>query len=156
MRFRIRAPFAVAGLVGAALVVPVSGVSFAERGAVAARFVGSWNLLSATLRAADGSTTQPYGPDPVGKLTYTPGGQVWALVARDVRPKGDAGANWYTGTFTVRAKAHEVVHHVRYSNVADWEGHDLVRKFRFRGSRLELTVAAGNGRLVLVWSRLGQ
>jgi hypothetical protein len=142
-------------LVGATvLVASVSGAHSARRGTAASRFVGSWKLVSLTLRAADGSISYPFGRDAVGELTYTPSGHVWALVARNVRPKDGADANWYTGTFTIRATARVVVHHVEYSNVAAWERHDLVRGFRFRGSRLQLTVAGADARLVLVWSRL--
>ena len=39
-----------------------------------------------------------------------------------VADKTNPGKLWYTGTLEVRARAQEVVHHVQYSSVPQFEG----------------------------------
>jgi hypothetical protein len=64
---------------------------------------------------------------------------MWSVFGERHRTGAADPRNWYTGTFSVRPRAHEVVHHVRYSSIAGYEGADLVRHYRRHGDRLVLS-----------------
>jgi hypothetical protein len=119
------------------------------------RWVGTWRLVSETLVDETGAPAGSVFTDTVGKLTYTPRGDVWALVGSPTDP---AAAIWYTGTAEVRRRAEEVVHHVQYSSVPAWIGTDLVRVYEFfaHDKRLRLS-AEVTGELtdILEWRRAG-
>ncbi|HET8821242.1 MAG TPA: lipocalin-like domain-containing protein [Thermoleophilaceae bacterium] len=131
-----------------------SGSTARER-EVERRLVGTWRLVSATAQDAEGkSTSRPFGGDPVGKLTYTRTGHVWALTARRDAPRNVLPATWYTGTFRVEPSEHRVVHRVQYATIPSWEGTDLPRWYAFRADRLVLATAPrGQARLVLRWRK---
>jgi hypothetical protein len=118
-------------------------------------FVGSWKAVSAVVVDADGAVTgRPWGNRPAGKLTYTAGGHMTALIARSDAPRNDASALWHIGTYSVDRRRRTIIHHVQYSTVPAFEHTDVVRSYRFRGrSTLELSSAAGDGRLVITWKR---
>ena len=118
------------------------------------RLVGTWSLVSAATQDPAGRTiSYPYGNHPAGKLTYTSSHNVWALVAKRDTPKAlPADAVWYTGMFDAHSRAGTVVHHVQYSNIPTFERTDLVRRYRFAGNRLTLTVSGAQS-LVLTWQR---
>jgi hypothetical protein len=137
------------GLCATANAEPVDRGGPATRSDVAEKFIGTWRLKWAVTRDETGNT-QPFYADPVGKLTYTAQGDVWALTGS----RGQPGV-WYTGTFDVRPKIHTVVHHVQYSSILPWEGTDLTRRYRFRGNSLRLTAELSPGTsLVLMWKRV--
>jgi hypothetical protein len=79
--------------------------------------------------------------DSVGKLTYTPRGDVWALVGPRV-PSASESAIWYTGTAEVRRKAGVIVHHVQYASLASWIDTDLPRSYEFFANGKGLTLSA--------------
>lgn len=119
------------------------------------KLVGSWRLLSFVVRSAEG-LGHPFGQDAVGKLTYTPDGNIWALVARRDPPKNLPDALWYTGTFRVDVKSRTIIHRVRHANIPAWEGSDQLRPFRFRRDQLTLSTPPaepGGPTLVLTWER---
>src|SRR5215213_2849588 len=144
---------AAAALAGLALSAAV-----AEAGAADARapFVGSWKAVSAEVVDANGAVQgSPFGERPVGKLTYTAGGHMTALIARRDLPRNDTSALWHIGTFSVNRRKRTIIHHVQYSTVASFENTDVVRSYRFpTRSTLELSSAAGAGRLVITWKRI--
>ena len=118
------------------------------------KFVGTWRLVRERIIDRDGNRVGSLFNDAVGRLTYTPNGDVWALVAE----RGDqTGAGlWYTGTAEVKRRAHVVVHHVEYSTVPSWIGTDLARGYRFMddGTKLRLTVVVSSELTdVLTWRR---
>lgn len=125
------------GLAAIAIAGPSKGQSAkpTTRAEVAQALVGTWRLTAFPITDQDGNVTHSYSPQPAGKLTYTPQGDVWALVADKTNP----GKLWYTGTLEVRARAQEVVHHVQYSSVPQFEGQKLVRHYDLRGNRLVLS-----------------
>jgi hypothetical protein len=128
------------------------------RAKVVRQLAGSWQLVSFTLRSADGTLSYPFGKAAVGKLTYTRDGHQWATGARRGASKNLPDAFWYTGTFDVNPKRRTIVHHVQYSSISAWEGTDLIRSFRLRGNGLTLTIAPGapDGQTgVLKWKKLG-
>jgi hypothetical protein len=119
----------------------------ATHAAVVEKFIGTWRLKRAVARD-DAGNTQPVF-ESVGKLTYTPQGDVWALVGSGGQP-----GLWYTGTFDVKPRTHTVVHHVQYSTTPGYQGTDLTRRYHFRGDSLRLTAQPSPGTsLVLLWKR---
>ena len=144
---------AAAALAGLALPAAV-----AEAGSADARapFVGSWKAVSAEVVGADGAVEgRPWGDRPAGKLTYTAGGHMSALIARSDAPRNDESALWHIGTYSVDRRRRTIIHHVQYSTVPAFENTDVVRSYRFpRRSTLELSSAAGDGRLVITWKRI--
>jgi hypothetical protein len=148
------------GLALGVAAVPSLGSDATERdraeARIARRLAGTWRLVSWIQRAADDTVTRPFGSDAVGKLTYTRGGHMWALVARRGVPKSIPDANWYTGTFRLDLARRTVVHRVEHSNISAWEGTDQPRRFRLSGNRLTLSVLpaeAGGPTGILTWRR---
>src|SRR5262245_29624856 len=114
------------GLFATANAAPVDrGDGPDTRAGVTEKFIGTWRLKGAVVRDQAGNTTPV--SEPVGKLTYTAQGDVWALVGGGSQPRA-----WYTGTFDVRPRTHTVIHHVQYSTTAGYEGTDLTRRVHFR------------------------
>jgi hypothetical protein len=144
--------------VAAALTGLTLPAAAAEGGSPDARsqFVGSWKAVSAALVDADGAVTgRPWGDRPAGKLTYTAGGHMTALIARSDAPRSDPGALWHIGTYSIDRRRRTISHHVQYSTVAGFENTDVVRSYRFPNrSTLVLSSAAGDGRLVITWKRI--
>ena len=105
------------------------------RAEVEKALIGTWRLTSFPITDQDGNVTGSFSAQPAGKLTYTPQGDMWALVADETDPD----KIWYTGTLEVRARAQEVVHHVQYSSIPQFEGTNLVRHYSLRGDRLVLS-----------------
>jgi hypothetical protein len=141
-----------------ALAVLALPAAAAEGGSSDARspFVGSWKPVSAEVVDSDGAVQgQPFGARPAGKLTYTAGGHMFALIARRDTPRNDPSALWHSGTFSVNPRRRTVILHVQYSTVPAFENTDVVRSYRFRGSStLLLWSAVGDGRLVITWKRV--
>jgi hypothetical protein len=136
------------GLLATANAAPVDRGGPAARADVAEKFIGTWRLKWAVTRDQAGNTEPVF--EPVGKLTYTAQGDVWALVGSSGQP-----GLWYTGTFDVRPRTHTVVHHVRYSTTPSYEGTDLTRRYHFRGDSLRLTAElTPESSLVLLWKRV--
>jgi hypothetical protein len=129
--------FALAAIAsaGAASAAPADRPAAETRAEVADKLVGTWRLKSALTRDQSGNVG-PFLADPVGKLTYTPGGDMWAVTGS----RGEPG-NWYTGPFEVHPKSRTVVHHVEHSSIPNWEGTDQIRGYKFLGrNRLRLSV----------------
>ena len=91
--------------------------------------VGTWRLVSFAIRDAAGRVEEPFGPDPVGFITYTADGVMTAQLGRADRAQLAVG-DWlaatdaevtaaargyyaYCGTYEIRDG--EVVHHVEMS-----------------------------------------
>jgi hypothetical protein len=114
------------------------------RAEVEKALVGNWRVTSFPITNQNGDVVGDlYGDDPVGKITYTAQGDVWAFVG--ARDRTDPSrALWYSGAFKVRARAHEVVHLVEWSSVPGIEGTDQVRHYSLRGDRLVLSFPLGD------------
>lgn len=123
----------------------------------AGQLVGTWRLISATQRLADG-TTRPdpnVGPKGVGYLIYTATGQVCALLANPERPRwategqptaiearsiyGNMVA--YCGTYSVNQKDKFVLHHIEIDLMPNRTGTDRKRFFSISRDRLTLRPA---------------
>ncbi len=136
--------------------------------------VGTWRLVSMSVRDASGESRPYWGEQPTGLLIYTPDGHVAAQVYDSRRRRlgvpwqssnpeaaraAFVGLSTYFGTYAVDVDARTVTHIVEGSMAPDWIGTKLVRSFRFLDpNRVELGVvpdaqlmATG---LVLVWQRV--
>jgi len=138
------------------------------------RLVGTWTLFSMTYRdEASGKETDLWGKDPIGFLTYTPGGRMSAVIAAASRKVTAASADQasveeqatlfrscfgYAGTYSLTDTG--VIHHVEVASDPTWIGKDQARFVRFEGKRLIVTgpplqtVSDPNPRVLqLVWER---
>ena len=135
--------------------------------------VGTWKLVSYWSTRPNGERVQPYGPHPIGFLTYTPQGRMSAILGDPARPRlstedrlatsvaerAEAFLNFvaYAGTF--RIEGDQVIHHVEICSLQNWVGGDQVRQLKLEGDRLTLrppprTVAGERRTNELVWERL--
>ena len=133
------------------------------------RFVGTWKLVTMRAKMTDGVDQEPYGPEPLGYLTYTANGYMHAILMAPDRPKvgtpieefgkrtgirrlafllGEIPALARHAEATLKAAAYtatwdirgsEVVHHVTASVLPDWIGTDLVRAYEFHADHMTLT-----------------
>jgi hypothetical protein len=115
------------------------------------------------------SPKEPYGPQPLGYLTYTDDGYMHAILMDPDRPKmgtpteefgkrtgirrlafllGEIPALTRHTEATMRSAAYtgtwdvhgpEIIHHVTASVLPDWIGTDLVRTYQFHADHMTLT-----------------
>ena len=113
---------------------------------------GDWELVEWTASVGD-TVTRPFGGDVIGRLSYTPGGRMWAALARRDRPHlgtttfAAAAADQraassrsflaYSGRYEVDGDV--VVHHVDVSLFPDWIGGEQVRRIEWDGDELVLS-----------------
>ena len=136
-------------------------------------FLGVWKLLSYEMRYDDGRVVYPYGPNPVGRLTYDKSGRMSAQLMNPDRPgttyyadgggirdasdsdirKVVSGFVAYYGTFDVDETRHQVIHHVKCAMHPAWVGGDQYRAYEFEGTRLTLSVILPGRRSKLTWER---
>jgi hypothetical protein len=128
--------------------------------------------MSAVCATNEGVITHPYGDHPVGFITYTSDGRIWAIIAEGERKllTGDwvsAPANEraeafaaclaYTGRYTVSGD--RVVHHIEAATVENWVHTEQVRFFALKGDRLTLRTPplpfrGARQTFEVVWERL--
>ncbi|MEW6355577.1 MAG: lipocalin-like domain-containing protein [Planctomycetota bacterium] len=139
------------------------------------QIVGTWKLRSMTYEdESTGKETDLWGKDPIGFLSYTPGGRMSALLAAADRkiaaPTGSQSSIeeqaklfrnsfGYAGTYTLTKDG--VVHHVEVATDPAWIGQDQIRFTRIESNRLIIsapplrTVGDLNPKvLVLTWERI--
>jgi hypothetical protein len=138
------------------------------------RLVGTWKLVSASSTTSSGERNEtPYGPSPVGFLTYTADGRVTALISYGGRKSLSVGGGTpapleeqaeafktfigYAGRYTFSGD--KVTHHVEISSIQNYVGKDLVRSVTFQGDRIILLTPPTpvNGKIQtveLIWQRL--
>ena len=120
------------------------------------RMLGAWELQTRTVQRAGGEVVNDpvLGQQPIGRLFYSPSGQMALQMMRPGRPQAitepaapeDArnarivlGYDAYFGTFTVDEAAGTVTHHIEGSLFPEDLGKDFVRRFRVEGDRFELS-----------------
>lgn len=140
------------------------------------QLVGTWRLLSATQRLADGSVR----PDPqtgqrgVGYLIYTESGRVCVVVGNPDRPRWTSvqeptdadlrsafdGLVAYAGTFEVNEAERYVVHHIEVDRVPNSVGTDRKRFCSVSGNRLVLhavpPLPKGVAEWTIVWEQVAK
>ncbi|MBI5650774.1 MAG: lipocalin-like domain-containing protein [Chloroflexi bacterium] len=118
------------------------------------KFIGTWKLISADYRRANGEVIDMYGVNPTGRIIYDADGNMAVQIMRRDRPlfaTGDRlsgaphetqtafrGYLGYFGTYTLDADKHTVTHHIEGAWHPNWVGIDLVRFYEFSGNRLTL------------------
>jgi hypothetical protein len=132
--------------------------------------VGVWRLVSASSTTSTGERNEtPYGPHPVGFLTYGDG-RVNAFISYDGRKSLSIGGGTaeeqaeafktflaYAGRYTLDRD--KVIHHVEISSIQNYVHRDLVRGVKFEGDQIALLTPPTriNGKLQtveLIWQRL--
>jgi len=145
-----------AKLFTAALLIASLPATAMARGTTA-QLVGTWRLVSATQRMADG-TERPdpnVGAQGRGYIIYTPTGQVCAMLGHAERARWASGDRptaaeamaipenmvAYCGTYTVDEAGGFVLHHVELDLSPNRAGTDRKRFFTISGERLVLRPA---------------
>jgi len=135
---------------------------------------GTWRLVSSTrTNTATGATTDSFGPNPQGYITYSRDGRMMVLIARSDRPKPESIAKItdeqrnrlfssmlaYAGTYSFDGRTIE--HHIDISWNEVWSGTSQVRDVKKDGDRLvyttQLAPSALDGTMgfaTLVWEKL--
>jgi Lipocalin-like domain len=138
------------------------------------KLVGTWKLVSASSTTSAGDRTEsPYGPSPVGFLTYTADGRVTALISYGGRKSLSVGAGplapleeqaeafrtflAYAGRYTLSGD--KVTHSIEISSIQNFVDKNLVRSVKFEGDRIILVTPPTpvNGKIQtveLIWQRL--
>lgn len=130
--------------------------------AAAQRIVGTWQLMTRTVRRADGTTiVDPVlGEKPTGRLVYDASGAMSLQMMRTGRkdaistpaspkdkpnPRVILGYDSYFGRYTVDEKAGTVTHHVEGSLFPEDLGSDWVRPLTLNGDTLTLRLTGEDG-----------
>jgi hypothetical protein len=138
------------------------------------KLVGTWKLVSASSTSSTGERSEtPYGPSPVGFLTYTEDGRVTALISYGGRKPLSGGGGTvapleeqaeafktflaYAGRYTLSGD--KVTHYIEISSIQNYVNRDLVRNVKFQGDRIILVTPPTpvNGKIQtveLIWQRL--
>ncbi len=136
------------------------------------KLMGTWKLVSASSTTSEGERSEaPYGPGPVGFLTYAGDGRVTAMISYGGRKLLSGGGTHaleeqaeafktflaYAGRYTLSGD--KVTHHIEISSIQNYVDKDLVRSVKFEGNRIILvtppTLINGKVQTVeLIWQRL--
>ena len=135
------------------------------------KLLGTWKLVSASSTTSSGERSEtPYGPNPVGFLTYTTDGRVTAMISNTGRTSLSIGGGTleeqaeafktflaYAGRYTLSGD--KVTHYIEISSIQNYVGKDLVRSVKFQGDQIILvTLPTPVNRKIqtveLIWQRL--
>ena len=143
-----------------------------DQSPTATAIVGTWELMSRTVRRADGATVidPVLGEKPTGRIIYDAGGAMMIQMMRASRkeaistptdplakpnPRVLLGYDAYFGRYTLDVKAGTVTHHVEGSLFPEDLGADWVRPFTLAGDTLTLRLTSADGLTrTLVFQRL--
>ena len=148
------------------------------------RLLGTWRLVSVEARSAEGAegaVALPYGPEPIGYLTYTTEGRMAVSIMRGSVARVESGDLFlgaaealagghayvgYTGTVTLEdlqeaagVLSGTVVHALDTCSYPNWVGTEQRRRLLLEGDTLTLTTPpierGGAGAVATVrWVRL--
>ncbi|GHF17522.1 hypothetical protein GCM10017044_09880 [Kordiimonas sediminis] len=127
------------------------------------KLLGTWDLLSWTRVAGDGTVTYPYGEKAKGRLIYDPSGQMCGFLMdpdyahiEGVPPRPMVLS--YVGHYSLHG---DVVHHdIELSSVPNLIGETVRRKASLDGDRMTLTTLTSKGRddreshYILKWKKV--
>jgi len=110
--------------------------------------VGTWELVSLVSERPDGSTFEPFGPRPSGRIIYDEAGHVTAMIVGEQRNEAAGKASpseflrqftAYFGTYRVDAESGELVHNVTTSLNGPQASGELRRHYRMENGRFFLS-----------------
>ena len=138
--------------------------------------VGTWKLLVFEGHSPDGEVSEPFGPSPLGSLTYTASHRMSVHLLQPGRPAFEAGTFregtdeevraafegyfGYYGTYSLDVEEEagivtgSVTHHVEGCALPNYIGTDRTRSFELKGGRLTLTTPRETGGEPAVWYRV--
>ncbi len=134
------------------------------------KLVGTWKLVSASSTTSNGARDEtPYGPGPLGFLTYSEDGRMTALISYGGRKLLSIGAGMeeeaeafktfiaYAGRYTLSGDT--VTHYVEISSIQNYVKRNLVRSIKFHDDQITLVTPSAlvNGKIQtveLIWQRL--
>src|SRR6185436_13315657 len=130
--------------------LPLTNAQSKAESAVAAKFRGTWKLVSMESRSASGEITYPYGKDAVGYIIYAATGHVSVHIMRATRTRANSqspaeervrayeGYIAYFGTYEINEKDEVVIHHMEGNLTSALSGTDYIRYYEFEGDKLTL------------------
>lgn len=137
-------------------------------------FIGTWKLVSAEYRRANGDTLEMYGAHPIGVLMYDADGNMSVQLMRQDRPRfavadrlggtpdeiraAFQGYQAYFGTYSVDEAKRTVTHHLQGALLPNWVGVDQVRLYELTENQLQLrtaplTIGGAEATGYVVWER---
>ena len=137
------------------------------------KLLGTWKLVSASSTTSTGEPMDPpYGPNPVGFLTYTAEGRVTVLISYGGRKPLSVGPGAtplaeqaeafktflaYAGRYVLTGD--QITHHIEISSIQNYVNEPLVRSIKILGDQIRLITPPMmvNGKIQtveLVWQRL--
>jgi hypothetical protein len=124
-------------------------------GQTAKDLVGTWTWASVDLTRADGTKTQPFGPNPKGYVIFDSNGRFAYLLARPDRPKFAAnnreqgtpeenkasmlGVLAYSGRYSISDGGKTLIFHIEASSYPNAEGVDQKRSITLTEDELKWT-----------------
>lgn len=126
--------------------------------------IGTWKLVSYTLKDDNGITTYPLGKDCIAYLIYTEDGHVSAQMSATGRKPYSSGDLHegsleemaeaahtymaYCGTYTLILEESKVIHNIKISMNPCWENQSQERILDYDGKYLSITATVNNAKLV--------
>jgi Lipocalin-like domain len=155
MTLRIRVLMAIATLTLTAALEQPQAQTARQALSAAQRIVGAWQLVTRTVRKADGTILADpvLGAQPLGRLYYDASGVMMlqmmrlgrtAAIGTPANPKDAANArvvlgyDAYFGKYTIDERAGTITHRVEGSLFPEDLGKDFVRLFTLEGDTLTL------------------
>ncbi len=138
------------------------------------QFIGTWKLVSAEYRRANGESIEMYGANPSGILMYGADGTMSVQIMRRDRPRfavadrlggtpneiraAFQGYQAYYGTYSIDENARIVTHHLTGALLPNWVGVDQKRFYELTGNQLQLgtaplTIGGAEATGSVVWER---
>jgi hypothetical protein len=114
----------------------------------ARQLAGSWKLNSWTIQIIGGEATEPFGPNPKGRLVFTADGYVVAIIAaanRKPATNNEESATLlksllaYTGKFIIEGDKFTTEVDISWNELQT--GQDQVRFFKLEGDKLSIRTA---------------
>jgi hypothetical protein len=158
-------------LVAAIMVVATKSATADD---IARSVVGTWRLVKAQSKAADGTVVDIYGSPPLGRLIYDAAGHMSVHLLKSNLSKcgtldrrkcpnpqaREAFDNYlgYWGRYTVVANENALIHEIEGASVPDWIGTAQKRMVQISAKHLTITtppqqVGGVLSTLVLEWER---
>jgi len=138
------------------------------------KLAGTWKLVSASSTTSSGERNEtPYGPTPVGFLTYAEDGRVTALISYGGRKplsvsgqtlalmeeQAEAFKTFFAYAGRYKLSGDKVTHYIEISSIQNYVNKELVRSVKFEDDRIILVTPPTpvNGKVQtveLIWQRL--